>query len=251
MKYALVTGYLSGMGQGTFEALKKAGYEVIGWDLADPENPVDVGDVESVRAAVGRLPKNLKLDAVALCAGIWSEAPFLQTSREEWDRLMKVNAFGPYNCVQQLVPKMNPGGAFAVISSASGMRGVAFESAYSASKFAVCGFVEAVAKEIAPAPRRLRINAVCPFYVRTPMTDRALMEKEELTGITVEESYALEGKEVPLGYVADKEDIADFIVMLLSPASRYVTGAVIPVSGGTHCGYGPVLSSYDTDECYE
>ena len=250
MKHALVTGYLNGMGKGTYEALQKAGYEVIGWDILDQTDAVDVSSVESVRAGIARFPKDLKLDAVALCAGIWSEAPFLQTTVEQWNDLMGTNAFGIFNCVQQLVPHMNPGGAFAVIASASAMRGVSFESAYSASKFAVAGFVEAVARELAAPPRSLRINAVCPFYVRTPMTDRALIEKERLTGISVEESYRLEGAEVPLGYVAEKEDIADFMVSLLGPASRYVTGAVIPITGGAHCGYGAVLSSYTEKENY-
>ena len=82
------------------------------------------------------------------------------------------------------------------------------------------------------------------------MTDRALEEKERLTGITVEESYRLEGEQVPLGYVAEPADIADPLVFLVSHASRYITGAIIPVSGGTHCGYGPVLSSFDEKADY-
>ena len=251
-KHALVTGYLNGMGKGTYEALKAAGYDVIGWDIADdPAVAVDVSSEESVRAGIERFPEGLKLDAVALCAGIWSEAPFMQTSFDEYRRLMDNDMFGMFNCVQQLVPHMNPHGAFCCISSASGQRGVAFESAYSAAKFGICGFVEAVARELAAAPRRLRINAVCPFYVRTKMTTDALIEKERLTGITVEESYKLEARDVPLGYVAEPADIADFIVALLGPASRYVTGACIPISGGTHCGYGNPLSSYDTDESYD
>ena len=245
MKNALVTGYLNGMGKGTYEALKKEGYHVIGWDILDEKDPVDVGSIEDVKAAIARFPKGFKLDAVALCAGIWSEAPFLQTTVEQWNALMNTNAFGVFNCLQQLVPYMNKGGAFAIIASASAMRGVTFESAYSASKFAVSGLVEAVARELAAPPRRLRINAVCPFYVRTRMTDNALIEKERLTGIPVEESYRLEAAEVPLGYVAEKEDIGDFIVALLGPASRYVTGAVIPITGGVHCGYGAVLPPYD------
>lgn len=80
MKHALVTGYLNGMGKGTYEALQKAGYEVIGCDILDQTDAVDVISVESVRAGIARFPKDLKLDAVALCAGIWSEAPFLQTT---------------------------------------------------------------------------------------------------------------------------------------------------------------------------
>lgn len=249
---ALVTGYLNGMGKGTYESLKARGYDVIGWDYADdPAVAVDVSSVESVRAGIESFPEGTKLDAVALCAGVWSEAPFMQTSFEEFHRLVEIDLFGMFNCVQQLVPHMNEHGAFCCISSASGQRGVAFESAYSAAKFGICGFVEAVAREIAAAPRRLRINAVCPFYVKSKMTTDALIEKERLTGITVEESYALEARDVPLGYVADPSDIGDFIAALLGPESRYVTGACIPISGGTHCGYGNPLSSYDTEESYD
>ncbi len=240
MKNAVVTGYMSGMGKGIYEMLKQRGYNVIGWDLQG-ENPVDVRSSEQVRAAAALISE--PLDAVVLCAGVWLEAPLLDTTDENWNYLMESNAFGIFNCVRALVPHLKKGGAVAAISSASGMRGVPFESAYSASKFAACGFVEAAAREL--GPRDIRINIICPFYVRTPMTDRALIEKEELTGITVEQSYQLEADQVPLGRVAEPEDIAELLYFLVSDASRYVTGAVIPISGGSHCGYGAVLSSYD------
>lgn len=245
MKTAVVTGYMSGMGKGAYEALQREGYRVIGWDLAGSPS-VDVSSAEDVARAAASIGE--PIDAVILAAGVWREMPLLQTTDEDWHFLMNINAYGIFNCVRALVPHMKKGGAIAVIASASGMRGVPFEAAYSASKFAVTGFVEAAAKEL--APKGIRINAVCPFYVRTPMTDRALEEKERLTGITVEESYRLEGEQVPLGYVADPADIADPLVFLVSHASRYITGAIIPVSGGTHCGYGPVLSSFDENADY-
>ncbi len=240
MKNAVVTGYMSGMGKGAYEALKKQGYNVIGWDITGEEK-VDVRSAQDVAAAAARITE--PIDAVVLSAGIWKEMPLLETTDQDWNDLMDTNAYGIFNCVRALVPHMKKGGSIAAISSASGMRGVPFEAAYSASKFAVCGFAEAAAREL--GPRGIRINVVCPFYVRTPMTDRALIEKEELTGITVEESYRMEGEQVPLGRVAEPEDIADLITFLVSDASRYVTGAIIPISGGTHCGYGQVLSSYD------
>lgn len=239
MKTAVVTGYMSGMGKGAAEALSRAGYKVVGWDLTGAEK-VDVASSESVAAAAAKLDS--PVDAVVLAAGVWREAPLLDTTDDDWHFQMNINAFGVFNCVRALVPHLRKGSVIAVIASAAAMRGVPFESAYSASKFAVSGFVEAAAREL--APRGIRINAVCPFYVRTPMTDRALIEKEQLTGITVEESYRLEAEQVPLGYVADPADIADPLLFLVTEPSRYVTGAVIPVTGGTHCGYGPVLSSY-------
>lgn len=242
MKNAVVTGFMSGMGKGAYEFLKEKGYHVIGWDLmGEGDEKVDVRSSKEVAEAAARLTE--PLDAVILCAGVWMEMPLLDTKDEDWNYMMETNAFGIFNCVRALVPHMRRDTAIAAISSVSGMRGVPFESAYSASKFAVCGFAEAAAREL--APRGIRMNVVCPFYVRTPMTDRALIEKEELTGITVEESYKLEGDQVPLGRVAEPEDIAELLYFLVSDASRYVTGAIIPITGGAHCGFGPVLSSYD------
>lgn len=215
-----------------------------GWDI-QAEHPVDVRSTEEVRKAVAEIEEPY-VDAVILCAGVWKEMPLLDTTDEDWDYLMDSNAFGIFNCVRALVPKMKRGGSIAAVSSASGQRGVPFEAAYSASKFAICGFAEAAAREL--APRGIRINVICPFYIRTPMTDAALIEKERLTGITVEESYRLEAAEVPLGRVAEPSDIAELLYFLISDHSSYITGANIPISGGAHCGYGGVLSSYDVDE---
>lgn len=240
MKNALVTGHKSGMGKGAAQALEQAGYNVTGWDIAGEGFKVDVRDPQQVKQAAAQIKE--PLDAVVLSAGVWKEAPLLETTDEDWKYMMDTNAYGVFNCVRALVPHMKKGGSIAVIASASGMRGVPYESVYSASKFAVAGFVEAAAREL--GPKGIRINAVCPFYVRTPMTDAALQEKQDLTGITIEESYNMEAEQVPLGWVAEPEDIADPLVFLVSDKSRYITGAVIPVSGGTHCGYGPVLSSY-------
>lgn len=156
---------------------------------------------------------------------------------------MNNNGFGVLNSIRALEPVMADNSAIGVISSAAGLRGVMYETAYAASKFAVCGMVEALAPEL--ARRGIRINAVCPFHVRTPMTDAALIEKEEATGITVEESYQLEANTVPLGRVADAGEIADLLYYLISDKSSYVTGAVIPISGGAHCGFGQVLTSID------
>lgn len=189
---------MSGMGKGAYEALQREGYRVIGWDLAASAS-VDVSSAGDVVRAVASIGKHI--DAVILAAGVWREMPLLQTTDEDWNFLMNINAYGIFNCVRALVPHMRKGGAIAVIASASGMRDVPFEAAYSASKFAVTGFVE--------------------------------------------ESCRLEGEQVPLGYVAELADIADPLVFLVSHASRYITGAIIPVSSGTHCGYGPVLSSFD------
>lgn len=240
MKNAVVSGYMSGMGKASAEALKREGYNVVGWDLTGSPK-VDVSSTKEVTEAASRITE--PIDAVILAAGVWKETPVLETTDEDWNYLMNTNAFGIFNCVRALVPHMKPGGAIAIIASASAMRGVPFEAAYSASKFAIAGFVEAAAREL--GPRGIRINAVCPFYVRTPMTDRALKEKEEITGIPIEESYRLEAEQVPLCRVAEPEDIADPLVFLVTDASRYITGAVIPITGGTHCGYGQVLSAYE------
>ena len=169
---------------------------------------------------------------------------------EDYDAVLDTNLKGAFHMIRHIVPLFlrSKEGSIVNVTSVAGLMGNAGQCNNAASKAGLVGLTKSVAKEL--APKGIRINAVCPFYVRTPMTDRALEEKERLTGITVEESYRLEGEQVPLGYVAEPADIADPLVFLVSHASRYITGAIIPVSGGTHCGYGPVLSSFDEKADY-
>jgi NAD(P)-dependent dehydrogenase (short-subunit alcohol dehydrogenase family) len=193
---------------------------------------VDVGDSAAVRAAAQALPG--PVDHVVLAAGVSRMAPLVETTDEDWDFQLRVNAFGVFNCLRSLVPLMRDGGAIAVIDSCGGLRGAPLLSAYCASKFAVTGLIEAAAPEF--ALRQIRINGVCPMYVRTPMQQRELAWEAAALGSTPEEVLAGYASSTPLGRVAEPEDIAATVSFLLGDSSRYMTGSMLTVSGGAHLG---------------
>lgn len=233
MSLAVVTGHASGIGAAITEMVVRRfpGTELIGWDIAGTP-PVDVGDTASVRAAADALPE--PVGKVVLAAGVSRMALLVDTTDEDWDFQFRVNAFGVFNCLRSLVPRMADGGAIVVIDSCGGLRGAPLLSAYCASKFAVTGLIEAATPEF--AGRGIRINGVCPMYVRTPMQDRELAWEAKLLGTTPADVFAGYEASTPLGRVAEPQDVADTVAFLLSDDSRYLTGSMITVSGGAHLG---------------
>lgn len=209
--------------------LEGAGYAVTGWDLVGAP-PVDVTDEAVVAEAAARAGEGL--DAAVLAAGISHMASLGNTTSEDWHSQMAVNAFGVFNCLRALAPRMRPGGSIVVISSMAGLVGAPLLSAYSASKFATIGLVQSAAVELAPAG--IRVNAVCPMYVRTPMQERELVWEAELRHIEPEDVMRGYVEATPLGRVAEPEEVADVVGFLVGEQSRYVTGSNVTVSGGAH-----------------
>jgi meso-butanediol dehydrogenase / (S,S)-butanediol dehydrogenase / diacetyl reductase len=233
MSFAVVTGSASGIGASIagMVAGRFPGTEVVGWDLAGSP-PVDVGDTASVRAAADALPGTVS--KVVLAAGVSRMALLVETTDDDWDFQFRVNAFGVFNCLRSLVPRMEDGGSIVVIDSCGGLRGAPLLSAYCASKFAVTGLIEAATPEF--ARRGIRINGVCPMYVRTPMQERELAWEAKLLGSTPSEVFAGYESSTPLGRVAEPGDVADAVGFLLGDDSRYMTGSMLTVSGGAHLG---------------
>ena len=233
MSITVVTGNASGIGAAIARtvAARFPATDVVGWDIAGPA-PVDVGSTESVRAATASLPGPVR--QVVLAAGVSRMALLTETTDEDWDFQFRVNTFGVFNCLRSLVPVMEDGGAIVVIDSMAGLRGAPLLSAYSASKFAVTGLIEAATPEF--ANRGIRINGVCPMYVRTPMQHRELRWEADALGSTPEEVFAGYERATPIGRVAEPEDVASVALFLASDASKYMTGTVLPVDGGGTAG---------------
>jgi len=233
MSLAVVTGTASGIGAAIAATLtdRFPGADVAGWDIQGSP-PVDVGDTASVRAAAAALPG--PVSKVVLAAGVSRMSLLVDTTDEDWDFQFRVNAFGVFNCLRSLVPLMTDGGAIVVIDSCGGLRGAPLLSAYCASKFAVTGLIEAATPEF--ASRGIRINGVCPMYVRTPMQERELVWEADALGTTPADVLAGYETSTPLGRVAEPQDIADTVAFLLGDDSRYMTGSMLTVSGGAHLG---------------
>ena len=189
------------------------GHRVFSLDLTSPEQWPSV---------IASLPV---IDAFAACAGVASMAPFSFVTREELERVMDTNCFGPVMLVQQLLKakKLAKGGSVVFVSSVDGPRIVhAGNSLYSASKSALVGMARNMAIDL--AGKKIRVNCVLPGTTDTPMIR---------TGSADEQQLAETAAHLPMKRFADPGEIANAIVFLLSDAASYVIGTELVVDGGT------------------
>jgi len=162
-----------------------------------------------------------RLDGLANCVGSILLKPAHLTSEEEWDAVVSTNLKSAYAAVRAAARAMTGGGSLVLVSSAAARLGLANHEAIAAAKAGVIGLTLSAAATY--APKGLRVNAVAPGLVRTPMTARITGNETALKAST-----ALHA----LGRVGEPEDVASAIAWLLDPAQSWVTGQVIGVDGG-------------------
>lgn len=244
-KVALVTGAASGIGRATALAYARQGARVVVADLDEDgvettvqkiseEGGIAQGvtvDVSSPEAAERMVETTIdvfgRLDYACNNAGI--EGARVSTTEytvEEWDRVMAVNLRGAWLCMKHEIPHMlenDEGGAIINMASILGKVGFASAPAYTAAKHGLVGLTKAAALEY--SAQGIRVNAVCPAFIETPMLDRA--------GLTTDpEAYKqLEGLH-PIGRLGTSEEVAEAVVWLSSPAASFVTGHALLVDGG-------------------
>ena len=156
-------------------------------------------------------------------------------TEEEWDFNMKVNAKGIFLTNQAAVEyfkKNNIKGKIVNTASLAGKVGAPLLTHYSASKFAVVGFTQALAREV--AKYGIRVNAVCPGFVKTSMQDREVQWEAKLRKISPEKVMQEYIDMTPLGRLEKPEDVADVVTFLASNNSRFMTGQAINVTGGIY-----------------
>jgi meso-butanediol dehydrogenase / (S,S)-butanediol dehydrogenase / diacetyl reductase len=196
---------------------------------------------EAVRTVAERWGR---LDIWVNNAGVSTMNRLFDLTEEDWDFNLNVNAkgtfFGTQAAARQMArqaPKDPAGLRGKIINTASmaGKRGNApFLSHYVASKFAVVGFTQAAAGELAPLG--ITVNAVCPGYVRTSMQEREVDWEARLRSLSPEEVQKLYVADTPLGRLETPEDVAGVVLFLASPAADFITGAAIDVNGGAWMG---------------
>ena len=233
----VVTGGARGIGRAAVERFAAAGERVIalGRDRAALEAlgvtwlVCDVTDEAAVTAAFAEIGD---VDVLVNNAGIGESAPLHLTSLDSWRRHLDVNATGPFLCMRAVVPGMRSRGSGAVVTVAStaGRAGVPYTTAYSASKHAVIGLTRAVGAEVAGTG--VRVNAVCPTFVRTDMTERSIANIVSRTGRTPEQAEEALAAAAPLGRLLEPEEVADAIVFLASPAAAGISGQAVVIDGG-------------------
>jgi NAD(P)-dependent dehydrogenase (short-subunit alcohol dehydrogenase family) len=173
------------------------------------------------------------LDIVCANAGISSMNRVVDLSEKEWDANMAVNAKGVFLTNRAAVRRWRAARAPGVIvntASMAGKTGAPLLAHYAASKFAVVGFTQSLAKEV--GADGIRANCVCPGYVRTSMQERELQWEGALRNMTAAAVRAEYVSLTPLGRIEEPEDVADVVLFLASDLSRFMTGEAVCVTGG-------------------
>jgi NAD(P)-dependent dehydrogenase (short-subunit alcohol dehydrogenase family) len=237
-KVAIVTGGNSGIGYAAAAELAAKGAKVIitgrnkeALLKAEKELNVtgivaDQSDLKSIDNLVDQVKTQFgKVDIVFLNAGIAAFAPVDVASEEHYDSIMNVNVKGVYFTVQKVLPILNDGGSIIFNTSVNAQLGMPGSSVYGASKAAVLSLNRIFAGEL--APRKIRVNAVSPGPIETPLYGKVGLEKEEVEGL----GAALGGK-ILLKRFGQASEVAKTISFLASDDASFITGTEIVVDGG-------------------
>ena len=239
---ALVTGGSRGIGRAVAELLGRAGARVAVAYRADAEaaelvaRQVEAAGSEAIALAADvsdpaeahRLVRDVlaawrRLDILVVSAGIWEEDVAGAGSLATWDRAIAINLRGAFLVTDAAIPHLEKvGGSIVFISSTAGQRGEARHSAYAATKGALISYTKSLAVEL--GPRGVRVNCVAPGWVETDMTREALADGPGRREIE---------RSIPLGRVAQPEDVAGPVLFLVSDLGRHMQGEVVNVNGGS------------------
>jgi NAD(P)-dependent dehydrogenase (short-subunit alcohol dehydrogenase family) len=207
----------------TGEAAEKIAAEIGGLALT-----ADVANEQAVGAAIRTVADKFgPINILVNNAGVAVRKPVHELAEEDWTRVLDVNAKGAYLCSKHALRFWNEsGGSIIHMSSVTGLTGVRNRGAYAAAKGALIALARTMAIEY--APRRIRVNCVCPGFVRTPFIARLLATEESAERLRLTH---------PLGRIGEPEDIANAVLFLASSESSWITGQCLAVDGGFTAGH--------------
>jgi NAD(P)-dependent dehydrogenase (short-subunit alcohol dehydrogenase family) len=241
-KVALVTGGGSGIGRATALAFAQRGAKVVVADLVAKGGEETVrmikeaggtsiflqADVSKSQDALAMVGKTVEtyghLDCAFNNAGVGIPGSTIDCAEEDWDRVLQINLKGVWLCMKYEIPQMLKQGSGSIVNTASagGLIGTPGLAAYTASKHGVVGLTKTAALEY--VQQGIRINAVCPGTVTTPMVKSSIDAFPDLEKILLSKH--------PMGRFARSEEIADAVLWLSSDGASYVTGIALSVDGG-------------------
>jgi NAD(P)-dependent dehydrogenase (short-subunit alcohol dehydrogenase family) len=242
---ALVTGASKGIGAACARALSEAGHRValVSRDSAALKDvaaslpgdslvvPADMLDPAAIDGAFARVEEEWgPVEILVVNAGASMSAPLVKTSDEDWQRMLDLNLTAPFRCLRRALPAMTAAGfgRVVVIASVAGKTGSARIAAYTASKHGVIGLVRTAAMEVARSG--ITVNAVCPGYVDTPMTDQSVAAISAGTGRSESDARQILADMQPIGRLVTVDEVASAMMLCVDNAA--VNGQGINVDGG-------------------
>jgi NAD(P)-dependent dehydrogenase (short-subunit alcohol dehydrogenase family) len=245
LRVALVTGAGRGIGRAVAEQLSGSGLKVAltarneaelaetaarcaGETLVIPADLTEPDAVDSVFQAVEDAWG--VVDVLVANAGAGTSAPLARTTDEQWQRMLDLNLTAPFRCMRRAVPAMVDRGAgrIVVVASVAAKVGEPYIAAYTASKHGVLGLVRSAASELAGTG--VTVNAVCPGYVDTPMTDATVLGIAEKTGRAAEDARSVLERKQPIGRLIRPDEVADTVSFCVRNGG--MTGQGLNVDGG-------------------
>ena len=245
-RHALITGGGTGIGAACATHLHAAGarISVLGRRLEPIERTAamvrgtavqcDVTDRTAIdRAFAEARNANGPIEMLVVNAGIAESAPFHKMGRDSWDRIIATNLTAAFDCAQAAIQDLlaSENGRLVFVASVASLKGVPYAAHYAASKHGLLGLMRSLAAEYAKT--NLTVNAVCPGYVDTPMTDQSVARVSAITGRSEDQARGAITEMNASGRLVHPDGIATMVLTLCLPQSRDVNGAAVTIDGGT------------------
>ena len=245
-RHALITGGGTGIGAAAAEHLRAAGAKLslLGRRLeplqaiAERHGGIALGCDVTAPDQIGNAfdearTLNGPIDLLIVNAGIAESAPFHKMTRESWDKIIGTNLTAAFECSRAAIGDLlkSDNGRLVFVASVASLRGVPYAAHYAASKHGLLGLMRSLAAEYAKT--NLTVNAVCPGYVDTPMTDQSVARVSQITGRSEGDARSVITNMNASGRLVDPQAIGNVIAMLCLPLSRDINGAEVTIDGGT------------------